>query len=80
MWSKRLEKDMFKWPSRKQAVIILTEQQLNSLLGGGVLCTAISPHFMPLQAQGERYRESCELLESQNDNIIKCDQLFATSI
>jgi transposase len=34
MWSKRLEKDMFKWPSSKQAAISLTEQQLNSLLGG----------------------------------------------
>jgi transposase len=34
MWSKRLEKDVFKWPSTKQAAISLTEQQLNSLLGG----------------------------------------------
>ena len=34
MWSKRLEKDVFKWPSTKQAAISLTEQQLNSLIGG----------------------------------------------
>ncbi|MFT7198747.1 MAG: hypothetical protein ACI9UD_000380 [Glaciecola sp.] len=35
---------------------------------------------MPLQVQGERYRESCEFQESQNDSVIECDQLFATSI
>lgn len=34
MWSKRSEKEAFKWPSSTQASISLTEQQLNSLLGG----------------------------------------------
>lgn len=34
MWSKRLEKEAFKWPNSKQKSISLTEQQLNSLLGG----------------------------------------------
>jgi transposase len=34
MWSKRLEKEAFKWPSSTQTAISLTEQQLNSLLGG----------------------------------------------
>jgi transposase len=34
MWSKRLEKHSFNWPSSTQASISLTEQQLNSLLGG----------------------------------------------
>jgi transposase len=34
MWSKRLEQEVFKWPSSTQTSISLTEQQLNSLLGG----------------------------------------------
>jgi transposase len=34
MWSKRLEKDTFKWPSNTQTSLCLSEQQLNSLLGG----------------------------------------------
>jgi len=34
MWSKRLEKDVFKWPSSTQTSMSLSEQQLNSLLGG----------------------------------------------
>ncbi|MFC3123057.1 IS66 family insertion sequence element accessory protein TnpB [Agaribacter flavus] len=34
MWSKRLEKETFKWPNSKQASFCLTEQQLNGLLGG----------------------------------------------
>jgi transposase len=34
MWSKRLEKEVFKWPNSTKASISLTEQQLNSLLGG----------------------------------------------
>jgi len=34
MWSKRFEKEAFKWPNSKQTAISLTEQQLNSLLGG----------------------------------------------
>jgi len=34
MWSKRLEKEVFKWPNSTQTAISLTEQQLNSLLGG----------------------------------------------
>jgi transposase len=34
MWTKRLEKEAFKWPSSTQTSISLTEQQLNSLLGG----------------------------------------------
>ncbi len=45
MWSKRLEKDMFKWPSSKQAAISLTEQQLNSLLGGGGAMHGHQPPF-----------------------------------
>ena len=34
MWSKRLEKEIFKWPNSTQSSISLSEQQLNSLLGG----------------------------------------------
>ena len=34
MWNKRSEKEAFKWPGSTQASISLTEQQLNSLLGG----------------------------------------------
>lgn len=34
MWSKRLEKEVFKWPNSTQTSISLTEQQLHSLLGG----------------------------------------------
>lgn len=34
MWTKRLEKESFKWPSSTQTTISLSEQQLNSLLGG----------------------------------------------
>jgi transposase len=34
MWSKRLEKEIFKWPNNTQSSISLSEQQLNSLLGG----------------------------------------------
>jgi len=34
MWSKRLEKDVFKWPSSTQTSMSLSEQQLYSLLGG----------------------------------------------
>jgi transposase len=34
MWSKRLEKEAFKWPNSTQTAISLTEQQLNSVLGG----------------------------------------------
>jgi transposase len=34
MWSKRLEKEIFKWPTSTQSSISLSEQQLNSLLGG----------------------------------------------
>ncbi|MBL4630335.1 MAG: IS66 family insertion sequence element accessory protein TnpB [Paraglaciecola sp.] len=34
MWSKRLEKEVFKWPKRTQSSISLNEQQLNSLLRG----------------------------------------------
>lgn len=34
MWTKRLEKEVFKWPNSAQTSISLTEQQLNSLLGG----------------------------------------------
>jgi transposase len=34
MWPKRLGKEVFKWPSSTQTSISLTEQQLNSLLGG----------------------------------------------
>ena len=31
---KRLEKEIFKWPNSTQSSISLSEQQLNSLLGG----------------------------------------------
>lgn len=34
MWSKRLEKESFKWPHYSQSTISLTEYQLQSLLGG----------------------------------------------
>ena len=34
MWSKRLEKETFKWPTSTQTSISVSEQQLNSLLGG----------------------------------------------
>jgi hypothetical protein len=34
MWSKRLEKKVFKWPKVTQSAISLSKQQLNSLLGG----------------------------------------------
>jgi transposase len=34
MWSKRLEKEIFKWPNSTQSSISLSERQLNSLLGG----------------------------------------------
>ena len=34
LWTKRLEKDMFKWPTSTQTSLVLSELQLNSLLGG----------------------------------------------
>ena len=34
MWSKRLEKNVFKWANSQRLSISLSEQQLHSLFGG----------------------------------------------
>jgi transposase len=34
LWHKRLEKDIFKWPTSTAASVMLNEQQWQSLLGG----------------------------------------------
>lgn len=34
LWSKRLERHVFKWPQSADTALYLTEQQLHSLLGG----------------------------------------------